>query len=111
MFRKIAGGDFAPRPVGESGRLRIVLPGAPGLATFKLGLQNMALGGFITEYETKIGTKLATILTGGDIEPNSAVTVQHLLDMEREAILSLFGEPKTQERMQHFLMKGKPLRN
>jgi 3-hydroxyacyl-CoA dehydrogenase len=89
----------------------LVLPGAPGLATFKMGLRNMALGEFITEFEEKIATKLAWILTGGDIEPGSTVTVQHLLDLEREVFMSLFGEAKTQERMQHMLMKNKPLRN
>ena len=101
-----AGGYKPPRPPEN-----IVLPGAGGLATFKMGLNNMVLGGFVTEYEVKIGTKLANVLTGGDIEPNTAVSEQYLLDLEREAFMSLVGEAKTQERMQHLLMKGRPLRN
>ena len=71
----------------------------------------MALGGYITEYEEKLGTKLAHVITGGDVLPGSLVSEQYLLDLEREAFLSLCGEAKTQERMQHMLKTGRPLRN
>jgi 3-hydroxyacyl-CoA dehydrogenase len=101
-----AGGYRPPSPPDT-----LVLPGAPGLATFKMGLHNMRLGKFITDYEYNIASKLAKVLTGGDIEPWSAVTEQHILDLECEAFMSLVGEAKTQERMQNLLMKGKPLRN
>jgi 3-hydroxyacyl-CoA dehydrogenase len=89
----------------------LIVPGRPGLATFQMGLENMLLGKYITEYERHIAMKLANILTGGDVQPNSAVTFDHLLELECEAFMSLVGEAKTQERMQHMLMKGKPLRN
>jgi len=89
----------------------LILPGMPGEATFEMGLYNMAMGGYVTEYEKKIARKLAHVLCGGDIEPNTAVTEQHLLDLEREAFMSLVGEPKSIERMQSILTTGKPLRN
>ena len=89
----------------------LILPGKPGIATFEMGIYNMAMGGYVTEYEKKIALKLAYVLCGGDIEPNTAVTEEHLLDLEREAFMSLVGEPKTLERMQAILTTGKPLRN
>lgn len=101
-----AGGYRPPAPPEN-----LILPGAPGLATFKMGLNGMRLGGYITDYEFHIASKLATALTGGDIEPNSAVSEERVLELECEAFMSLVGEAKTQERMQHLLMKGKPLRN
>jgi 3-hydroxyacyl-CoA dehydrogenase len=76
-----------------------------------MGLYNMNLGKFVTDYEVKLGMKLGNVLTGGDIQPWSAVTEQHIMDLECEAFMSLVGEPKTQERMQSLLMSGKPLRN
>lgn len=89
----------------------LILPGAPGAATFETGLYNMAQGGYITEFETKIAKKLARVLTGGDIEPNTATTEEHLLELEKEAFMSLVGEPKAIERMQALLTTGRPLRN
>ncbi len=85
--------------------------GEYGLATFKVGVQNMLWGGYITEYEQKVANKIAFVLCGGDIKPDSLVSEQYLLDIEREAFLSLLGEEKTQERISHFLSTGKPLRN
>jgi len=85
--------------------------GRDGYAAIKAGLYNMARGGYITEYEEKLGSKLAYVMTGGDVLPGSLVSEQHLLDLEREAFLSLCGEAKTQERMQHMLRTRKPLRN
>ena len=58
-----------------------------------------------------MGESLARVLTGGDCSPVTPVTEQHVLDLEREAFLSLCGTEKTQERMQAILMTGKPLRN
>ena len=101
-----AGGYTQPLPVDN-----LVLPGRPGLATIEMGVYNMNLGQFVTDYEVHLAMKLGNVLTGGDIQPNSVVTEQHVLDLEREAFMSLVGEPKSQERMQHLLMKGKPLRN
>lgn len=89
----------------------LILPGAPGTATIKTGLYNMVQGGFVTEYEVKIASKLAHVLCGGHIEPNTAVTEEHVMELEKEAFMSLVGEPKTIERMQSLLTSGKPLRN
>ncbi len=85
--------------------------GEPGLAALEAGLFNMALGGFITPYEKVIGGKLAWVLCGGRVSASSAVSEDYLLELEREAFMSLCGEVKTQERMEHLLKTGKPLRN
>lgn len=85
--------------------------GRDGYAAIKAGLYNMARAGYITEYEEKLGSKLAYVMTGGDALPGSLVSEQYLLDLEKEAFLSLCGEAKTQERMQHMLRTRKPLRN
>jgi 3-hydroxyacyl-CoA dehydrogenase len=74
-------------------------------------LWNMRMGGFITEYEEKLGRTIAGVLTGGDVAAGTVVGEQWFLDLEREAFLRLCGEKKTVERIQHMLKKGKPLRN
>ena len=99
-------GYAAPRP-----RTDILALGLPALATLKLGIHQMKRGGFISEHDALIGEKLARIMTGGDLNHPTRVSEQHLLDLEREAFLSLAGERKTQERMAHTLKTGKPLRN
>jgi len=68
-------------------------------------------GNYITEYDTVVGEKLAYVLSGGRGTGEQKVSEQYLLDLEREAFLSLCGQSKTQERMQHMLKTGKPLRN
>jgi len=85
--------------------------GEYGIATFKVGVQNMLWGGYITEHEQKIANAVAYVLCGGNIKPDTPVSEQYLLDIEREKFMSLLGEEKTQERITHFLTKGKPLRN
>ncbi|MEW6730224.1 MAG: 3-hydroxyacyl-CoA dehydrogenase/enoyl-CoA hydratase family protein [Acidobacteriota bacterium] len=85
--------------------------GESALAALKLGVHMMVRAGFATEYEGVIARKLAYILTGGDLSHRTLVSEQHFLDREREAFLSLCGERKTQERIQHMLKTGKPLRN
>jgi 3-hydroxyacyl-CoA dehydrogenase len=94
------------------GRPRTDVPvlGRPALATFKLGIRNALRGGFISEHDALIGTKVAAVLCGGDREPGTA-SEQHFLDLEREAFLSLLGTQKTRDRIQHTLKTGKPLRN
>ena len=67
--------------------------------------------GQISEHDQKIGTKLAHILCGGDLSSLHFLSEQYILDLEREVFLSLCGEPKTVERIQHTLRTGKPLRN
>ncbi|MBN6185609.1 3-hydroxyacyl-CoA dehydrogenase/enoyl-CoA hydratase family protein [Aneurinibacillus sp. BA2021] len=94
-----------PRPE----KIRVV--GADGKAVLQLGVYSMRQGGYISDHDVKIAHKLAHVLAGGDVNRNTYVTEQYLLDLEREAFLSLCGEPKSQERMHHMLTKGKPLRN
>lgn len=76
-----------------------------------LGAKNMQLSGYATEHDVKIAEKLAYVLSGGRVKEGTLIDEQVMLDLEREAFLSLIGEPKTQQRMQHMLLKGKPLRN
>jgi 3-hydroxyacyl-CoA dehydrogenase len=92
-------------------RTDILAMGLPALSTLNLGIHQMLRGGFISEHDALIGEKLARILTGGDLNHSTRVSEQYLLDLEREAFLSLLGERKTQERMAHTLKTGKPLRN
>jgi 3-hydroxyacyl-CoA dehydrogenase len=80
-------------------------------ALLKLGLYMARQGNYITEYDTVVGEKLAYVLSGGRNSGEQTVAEQYLLDLEREAFLSLCGRPETQQRMQHMLKTGKPLRN
>lgn len=89
----------------------VPMPGRSAMAMFEYALYTMKVAGYISEYDALIGSKLAKIFSGGDVAPGVAVGEQHLLDLEREAFLSLCGEEKTLERIQHMLMTNKPLRN
>jgi len=80
-----------------------------GIADAVLG--NMRHGNFVSDYDVHVAKKLAYIISGGDCREGTLVTEQELLDLEREAFLSLCGESKTQDRIMHMLTKGKPLRN
>jgi 3-hydroxyacyl-CoA dehydrogenase len=92
-------------------RTDIPAPGENILATLKLGVHIMRQGGFISDHEQKLGTKIAEVLCGGNITPGTPISEQYLLDLEREAFKSLCGEKKTQERIQFTLKTGKTLRN
>jgi 3-hydroxyacyl-CoA dehydrogenase len=81
------------------------------LAPLKLGIHLAWRAGRISDHDALIGRTLATIMAGGDLPHPSTVSERHLLDLEREAFLSLVAERKTLERMQHTLRTGKPLRN
>ena len=85
--------------------------GRSGYGNFLAGLYNMELARQISPYDRHIGRKLAYVLAGGDVPDGSVVSEQHVLDLEREAFLSLCGEVKTQERILHMLQNNKPLRN
>ncbi|MGE5326043.1 MAG: enoyl-CoA hydratase/isomerase family protein, partial [Deltaproteobacteria bacterium] len=90
----------------------ILVLGAPALAKMKIGLHMMRRGDYITDYDVVVGTHLARILSGGgEFTSPQRVSEQYLLDLEREAFVSLCGQKKTVERIQHMLKKGKPLRN
>jgi 3-hydroxyacyl-CoA dehydrogenase len=92
-------------------RKDILALGAPALATLKLGIHQMKRAGYISDHDAEIGTQLARILTGGELNHPARVSEQYLLDLEREAFLKLAGMRKTQERLAHMLKTGKPLRN
>ena len=81
------------------------------LGMFNVGTDSMVAGKFISEHDRKIANKLAYVMAGGDLSEKTLVTEQYLLDLEREAFMSLLTEKKTLERIQHMLQKGKPLRN
>ncbi|MBM7648591.1 3-hydroxyacyl-CoA dehydrogenase [Bacillus ectoiniformans] len=92
-------------------RKKIPVVGETGYATLLLGAQTMMKSGFISEHDYTIAKKLAYVIAGGKLPFGTKVDEEYLLDLEREAFLSLVAEPKTQQRMQHMLVKGKPLRN
>ncbi len=92
-------------------RTDILALGEQGLSTLKLALFTMKRGGYISDHDELVGTKLAKILCGGDLNHQTFVSEQYLLDLEREAFLSLCGTRKTQERIAFMLKTGKPLRN
>ena len=84
--------------------------GARGGSSLMLGVQLFEWGGYASEHDRLIGSKIVNVLSGG-MGPSRQVTAQHLLDLEREAFVSLCGEEKTQARIQFMLEKRKPLRN
>jgi 3-hydroxyacyl-CoA dehydrogenase len=92
-------------------RKKVPVVGETGYAAMLLGAQSMYHAGYISEHDLKIAKKLAYVIAGGKVPYGTEVDEQYLLDLEREAFLSLVGEPKSQARMQHMLVKGKPLRN
>jgi len=92
-------------------RTDIPAPGESLLAALKMGVHLMRQGDFITDYEVKLGGKIAEALCAGNITPGTPVSEQYILDLEREGFKSLCGERKTQERIQYTLKTGKTLRN
>ncbi len=101
-----AAGYSAPQP-----RTTVPAPGASALAAMETGVFLMGEAGFASEHDQKVARWAAYILAGGRITAGTPVTEQYLLDLEREAFLSLCGERKTQERIAFTLKTGKPLRN
>jgi 3-hydroxyacyl-CoA dehydrogenase len=92
-------------------REKVPVVGETGYATLVLGAHAMYKSGYISEYDLKIAKKLAYVISGGKVPFGTKVDEQYLLDIEREAFLSLVSDMKSQARMQHMLVKGKPLRN
>ena len=92
-------------------RKNIKVQGSAALAMLHAGINMIKYGDYISEYDVKIAKKLAFVMSGGDLSAPTEVSEKYLLDLEREAFLSLCGEPKTQDRMRSILFKGKPLRN
>lgn len=99
-------GYVQPKPRND-----IKVQGKTGIALFKAGITAMRMGRYISDHDMKIADKLAYVICGGDLSTPQTVTEQYLLDLEREAFLSLTGEKKTLERIQSLLSGGKPLRN
>lgn len=90
---------------------KIYAAGRDALYALKLGVRSLLWGGYASDHDAKIAGKLAYVLTGGDLSAPAWVDPWYILDLEREAFLSLLGEEKTRERMMHMLQTGKPLRN
>jgi 3-hydroxyacyl-CoA dehydrogenase len=115
--RRISEAKRAVLEMADSGysrpveRKNIKVLGRSGMGMFYAGANAMFSGHFISEHDQKISQKLAYVLCGGELSSYSFVSEQYLLDLEREAFLSLCGEKKTLERIQSILTSGKPLRN
>jgi 3-hydroxyacyl-CoA dehydrogenase len=97
------------RPGAPRSDIRVA--GEAGRAALRMGIYLARQGGHISDHDALVAGKLANVLSGGRLSGQPVVSEQYLLDLEREAFLSLCGERKTQERMQHMLKTGKPLRN
>nr|WP_297912705.1 3-hydroxyacyl-CoA dehydrogenase/enoyl-CoA hydratase family protein [uncultured Allomuricauda sp.] len=115
--RQIATAKAYAKLMAESGytqppkRKDVKVLGKQALGMFLVGTDSMEAGHYISEHDKKIADKLAYVMAGGDLSEASYVSEQYLLDIEREAFLSLCTERKTLERIQHMLKTGKPLRN
>lgn len=90
---------------------KVTVLGQQALGMFLVGSDSLVSGQYASEHDRKIANKLAYIMAGGDLSEPTEVSEQYLLDLEREAILSLLSERKTLERIEHTLKTGKPLRN
>ncbi len=115
--RLIADAKEAALALAEAGysqpvpRKDIKVQGKSGLALFHAGIYGMRMGHYISDHDKKIAEKIAYVMCGGDLSYPQTVSEQYLLDLEREAFLSLTGEKKTLERIQSLLQGGKPVRN
>jgi 3-hydroxyacyl-CoA dehydrogenase len=115
--RQIATAKAVARLMADQGytqpirRKDVKVLGKQALGMFLVGTDSMEASHYISEHDQKIANKLAYVMAGGDLSEPSLVSEQYLLDLEREAFLSLCGERKTLERLQHMIQKGKPLRN
>ena len=99
-------GYEAPKPINK---IRVM--GRDTMGVFQYALYNMVKAGYATEYDKVVGAEVARVLTGGDVLADTFVSEQHLLDLERESFVRLCGNKQTQDRMEHMLKTGKPLRN
>ena len=115
--RRIAFAKAKARQLADRGytqpamRKDIKVLGKQALGMFLVGTHSMKAGKYISEHDMKIANKLAYVMAGGDLSEPTLVSEQYLLDLEREAFLSLTTERKSLERLQHMIQKGKPLRN
>jgi 3-hydroxyacyl-CoA dehydrogenase len=115
--RQILDGKSAVIELADAGYVmpqqatNIRVQGRTGMALFMAGIQGMRMGSYISDHDAKIALKIANVMCGGDLTTAQDVSEQYLLDLEREAFVSLCGEKKTLERIQSILTGGKPLRN
>jgi 3-hydroxyacyl-CoA dehydrogenase len=115
--RQIADAKEAVIELSEAGytmpqmATNIKVQGRAGLALVMAGVNGMRMGNYISDHDAKIALKIANVMCGGDLTAPQEVSEQYLLDLEREAFVSLCGEKKTLERIQSILTGGKPLRN
>ncbi|MCA9513411.1 MAG: 3-hydroxyacyl-CoA dehydrogenase/enoyl-CoA hydratase family protein [Myxococcales bacterium] len=107
LARYLADRGYAPPKPARN----LFLPGKDGWAAISLFIYGMMLSGFASEHDKLIADKLGNVLCGGDTDGRTAVSEERVIELEREAFMSLVGEPKTIERMQYMLMNNKPLRN
>jgi 3-hydroxyacyl-CoA dehydrogenase len=110
-FRRTDGVSFDKARLVTEAKARAIGPGESGIATLSMMVDTLVAGGYASEHDALIARKLAVVLSGGKGGNAKPVTEQEILDLEREAFLSLCGEAKSQERMQYMLMNNKPLRN
>jgi 3-hydroxyacyl-CoA dehydrogenase len=103
--------SLVPGYAAGAPRTDITVSGDEGFALMKMGVWMAQQGGYISAYDAVIGEKLAYVLSGGRLTGTPQVSEQVILDLEREAFLSLCGHKETQQRIQHMLKTGKPLRN
>ena len=92
-------------------RQNIKVQGRSGLAMFEAGITSMLYGKYISDHDRKIANKTAYVMCGGDLSQPGSVSEEYLLGLEREAVVSLCGEPKSLERMHGILFKRKTIRN
>ena len=104
---RLSGEGYLPPPV----RSHIPVLGAPGRAQFEIALYQFQQGGYVSEYDQYLASRLAWVMTGGDLTGPAEVHEDYLLELEREVFLSLLGEEKTMARIQSILTTNKPLRN
>ena len=115
--RQIRDGKSAVIELAEAGYTmpvrakNIRVQGRAGMALFMAGIHGMRVGNYISDHDMKIAKWIANVMCGGDLTSPQEVSEQYLLDLEREAFVSLTGEKKTLERIQSILTGGKPLRN
>ena len=92
-------------------RRQFAVAGRNGLATIKGSLVNMRDGGFISQHDFKIGSMIANVVCGGDVDAGTLVTEEYLMALERQAFCALVTDAKTQERIMGMMATGKPVRN
>ncbi len=104
---RLSNQGYLPPPV----ETHIHVLGRPGAAAMQVGLYQFLMGRYISEYDNYLATRLAHVITGGDLSGDDYVHEDYLIDLEREVFLGLLGEEKTQERIAYLLKNNKPLRN